>query len=251
MDKKQLNMKPQRKPRAIVNDRFVALFKKLEDEGRIQKGAHGGQNRKWVAQKLNTEVHVLNDYIKGNRDIPIIRALHFCDLFAIDRQWITGYIPRLGAEEVYQSDINPIKGLFGKMTLQYSNIPLRARPASGAVDDVGDIAESLQAYEFPGLGSQVYGFTIAGDSMEPKFHEGDMVLSTEVDRWEDVNGKDFYVVSTAKGLYLKQISKLYNEMGDLASFNLLSLNELYAPFMVNVEDVRMILKVRKRITDQI
>lgn len=236
-------------PRELVNEQFVSIFKQLETNGAITKGAHGGNNRRWVAHKLDTEVHVLNDYLRGKRFIPLIRALHFCDLFQVSRDLIWSVIPKLGVEEVFDSNIKALQSIPDRMKVLYSNTPLRARPASGATDDFGDIETSIEAFQFPGLGNQVYAFTIAGDSMEPRFMDGDMVIASKVDDYHDVKSNGFYVVHTQKGIYLKSVEKLYNEEDILTGFQLHSINSEYPPFTVSSEDVNSFLHVKKRITD--
>ncbi len=251
-------MKAQVNPRYLVNKKFVELWHQLVADGAIEEGKHGGKNKSWVAEKLHTKSHILKKYLEqeladgkaeDDRYIPIIRALYFCDLFKIDREEILSTIPRLGVEEAYGKHLE-IAHLTGKnLHLLYSNVPLRATPPSDAADDIGDIYEQTEKLNFPGIDREMVGFTVSGDSMDPTFQDGDLIMAEKLETFEEINRNRYYVVQTQKGVYLNQIAKQYNESNKLISFSLISINPAFDPFIVSTEDVRGVYRVRKKVSE--
>ena len=245
-------------PRFLVNKKFVELYNELMEKGRIEEGKHGGKNKGWIAEKLNTKSHIIKKYLgqdvsvgrsEEDRYIPIIRALYFCDLFQIDREEIYRVIPKLGVEEVYPSDLSVVFKAENSLRLMYSNVPLRATPASDAKDDIGDIIERVDEFDFPGLDRQLIAFTVSGDSMYPTFNDGDLIMVEKLENNNDINRNRYHVVHTKKGVYLKQIEKQYDESNNLISLRLLSINPAFDPFTVNIEDINGVYRVRKKVSE--
>lgn len=112
-----------------------------------------------------------------------------------------------------------------------------------------DFMETLEKYSLPPgvnpTGAVWRYFEIDGDSMEPTFSAGDVVLATMVPHvdWQDVKDLCVYVILTADQLMMKRIYKKSEK-----EWVLVSDNEEVAPQVVlNIEDVKQIWLLRRHI----
>jgi phage repressor protein C with HTH and peptisase S24 domain len=87
-------------------------------------------------------------------------------------------------------------------------------------------------------------FQIEGDSMEPEIMGGDVILASQVIRedWQNLRDKYTHVVVTDEDLWIKDVHKLNDD-----EWILLSQNEAYEPFKLNVADVRQVWVMRRHI----
>jgi len=112
-----------------------------------------------------------------------------------------------------------------------------------------DFMETLEKYSLPPgvnpTGAVWSYFEIDGDSMEPTFSSGDVVLATmvPVEDWCDVKDLCVYVILTADQLLIKRIHKKSDK-----EWVLVSDNEEAAPqVLMKVEDVKQLWFFRRHI----
>lgn len=112
-----------------------------------------------------------------------------------------------------------------------------------------DYMESLEKYSLPPgvnpAGAVWRYFEIDGDSMEPTFSAGDVVLATmvPVEDWRDVKDFSVYIIHTADQLLIKRIYRK-----SLAQWVLISDNEeLYKQEVLKTEDIRQLWLFRRQI----
>ena len=112
-----------------------------------------------------------------------------------------------------------------------------------------DFMETLDQYSLPPgvnpIGAVWRYFEIDGDSMEPTFSSGDVVLATMVphEDWNDIKNFCVYVVLTSDQLLIKRLFRK-----SATEWVLVSDNEEVAPQKVlNVEDVKQLWLMRRHI----
>jgi phage repressor protein C with HTH and peptisase S24 domain len=111
-----------------------------------------------------------------------------------------------------------------------------------------DYQETLKKYpilpDVDPTGAVWHYFQIEGDSMEPEFRAGDVILCSLVpkDDWTQFNDYHTYVVVTNEDLWIKDVFK------DSANeWILLSQNEHYKPFKVPVAEVKQLWVMRRHV----
>lgn len=89
-------------------------------------------------------------------------------------------------------------------------------------------------------------FEIDGDSMEPKYNKGDVVICREIPRsnWRyklHYNDWDFVIAHGTKGIMLKEITNHNVETGDITCHSLNS--EMHPDFVLNLGEVAYLFNV--------
>lgn len=110
--------------------------------------------------------------------------------------------------------------------------------ADGFFDDVGYPVGAAETVRFPGLVNEarVYALEIAGDSMEPLYREGDVVI---VQPGAPVRRGDRVVVRTRAGEVMAKALGRRNEQ----SVELLSVNPAYGPRTLTASEVDWIARI--------
>lgn len=109
--------------------------------------------------------------------------------------------------------------------------------ADGFFDDQGFPVGAEETVRFPDLGEQrVYALEIAGDSMEPMYRAGDIVI---VQPGASVRRGDRVVVRTRAG---EVMAKLLGRRND-QSVELVSLNSAHAPRLIATPDIDWIARI--------
>jgi phage repressor protein C with HTH and peptisase S24 domain len=112
-----------------------------------------------------------------------------------------------------------------------------------------DFMETLEKYSLPPgvnpTGAVWRYFEIDGDSMEPTFTSGDVVLATMVPHvdWQDVKDFCVYVILTGDQLLIKRIYKKSEREWVLVSDN----EEVAPQVLLNGEDVKQLWLLRRHI----
>jgi phage repressor protein C with HTH and peptisase S24 domain len=109
--------------------------------------------------------------------------------------------------------------------------------AAGFFDDQGFPVQAEETCRFPGLGEErIYALEIAGDSMEPVFRDGDVVI---VAPGAVLRRGDRVVVRTREGEVLAKALGRRNDQ----SVELISFNPAYAPRAVPVREIDWIARI--------
>lgn len=88
-------------------------------------------------------------------------------------------------------------------------------------------------------------FQIDGDSMEPEFRHGDVILTSQVPKedWNQFSNLYSYVIVTDTNLWFKDVDRV----GLDGKWILLSQNEAYDPFTVNIQEVKQLWVMRRHV----
>jgi phage repressor protein C with HTH and peptisase S24 domain len=173
------------------------------------------------------------------------------------------------AELLKQFKINPL-WLFGESAQQYlstsnhSVIPkvvtvdasenenmvlVNAKAAAGYPQNIQDTSwyRQLPAFDIPlpEFRNATYrGFQVEGDSMLPNLRPGEWVLAKAVESINDINPNKMYVVVLQDAVLVKKLERSPNG----SYISLISLNEIYPPYEVRLDQLQELWQVNSKIT---
>lgn len=121
-------------------------------------------------------------------------------------------------------------------------VPVKAKAGyiSGGFEDPVFISE-LSQFRLPMLPDtkKFRMFQIQGDSMHP-IPSGAYVLGAYVENWFDIKEMNSYILITKEDIVFKTVSSKPSEKAEVPLLTLSSLNELYDPYNLPLEEVREI-----------
>ena len=131
-------------------------------------------------------------------------------------------------------------------------IMVNVKAAAGYPENVQDVEwfESLPAFNLPlpQFRNATYrGFEVEGDSMLPSLLPGEWVLGRAITAIDEVADGGICVIVTKDTVVVKKIQKLQ----DPSKLVLISLNDFYPPFTVEVNDIQEIWEVKSKISFEI
>ena len=230
----------------IVSQRFVECYLELSKVGKVKSARHFAQSLQCLPQSLHP-------ILKGTRDISLELISKSVEVFQINSDYLfTGKGAKFSSS-VCMDDLKVITiqtDHFGNEKIIH--IPEKAH--AGYVENFGQAhyVEKLETYSIPlhNFSSQntMRSFEVAGDSMQPCFMAGDIVVCTYVHSyfWETkLNSSKSFVFVTKNGIVLKNpiaYSKKENQV------ILTSENEEYSPYAVAVTDIIEVWEVEFKIT---
>lgn len=123
-------------------------------------------------------------------------------------------------------------------------VPIKAQAsyASGWPDE--HLTDDAQYIQVPGIEQDARTFEIEGHSMLPLIHPGDYVVSTRVERTDEISEGVIYLLVTRDQGILAKFIRLHADGLELISANFVE----YRPFILPLADVREIWRARMKIT---
>jgi hypothetical protein len=246
-----------RDDRVQLNERFVRVFKMLEDKGTIVKNDRNGRGVGDVAEKVlgnKSYGHIIRAYLDGKskRVIDYGQARAFCRAYTINESYM---IDGIGApfdddaatlgSKMYDLYNFPTEGLKG-------NIIFTSHEAfAGTAVDISSFArEVTNTFSIPGItGGNLVAFPINGNSMEPVINNGDIVVCREIHSAQEVRENDIYAVKSNGSVWVKYVQCIRNRAGRVTSLKLISANYLeHDPFFEEVSEHTKLYKVIRRIS---
>lgn len=236
--------------RLQLNNRFIKVFKMLEERGDIVLNDRDGRGMGDFAEK-----------ILGNRAYGhIVRAfLNADDKRVIDYHHIKQLCKHYGVNETYMLngtgspfgfDLPPadtvMEGNNVKSNILYTSVKAFAGTTIGAEA----AQEDNQFYGIPGIsGGDLVSFPIDGNSMEPIIKNGDIVICRKIDTPNDIKDNEIYAVKNNGKLWVKHIQPIYNQRRRVVQLLMISANYLeHPPFVEDVNEYTQLYKVVRRIT---
>lgn len=116
-----------------------------------------------------------------------------------------------------------------------------------------DYMDSLEKYSLPPgvnpTGAVWSYFEVDGDSMEPTFYAGDIVLASMLPQedWHDVKNYSVYIILTHEQLLVKRVYRKSDDMWVLLSDN----EELYPQVLLPVSNIRQVWTFRRQIRSRV
>jgi SOS-response transcriptional repressor LexA len=131
-------------------------------------------------------------------------------------------------------------------------IMVNVKAAAGYPENLQDVEwfDNLPAFNLPlaQFRNATYrGFEVEGDSMLPSLLPGEWVLGRAITAIDEVGNGAICVVVTKDTVVVKKIQKLK----DPSKLVLVSLNDFYPPFTIDVNDIQELWEVKSKISFEI
>ena len=237
--------------RIELNNRFIKVFKLLEDRGVIVKNDRSGKGIGDFAEKILGEKgygHIVRAYLnpKDKRVIDYRHARSICSEYGVSESYLLDGIGTPFGNETpryMSSDMNPAT-MGGNIS--YSSAEAFAGSTLGQ-----EAPEVEQKFSIPGvLGNDLFAFPIAGNSMEPVIQNQDIIISRSVKNINDIKDNQIYAISHEGKLWVKYVQKITGPRKKIVSLNCISENNLeHLPFTIEVNETTRLFKVEKRISE--
>jgi phage repressor protein C with HTH and peptisase S24 domain len=194
----------------------------------------------------------LSEILKGRRDVTIELLRKSVEVYKINPVYIyTGEGPMFMSEEDHKSFrvLTIVTDSHDDERIVHVPVPAQAGYAGEMTDPT--FIQDLPTFTLPDYKYKVgthRAFDVAGDSMEPTLFEGDKVICSylEPTLWENSLKDNYvYVIVTRGDVVVKRV---HNRLKDEKLIKLMSDNDFYEPYTVNIGDIREIWYVRAKIS---
>lgn len=229
----------------IVTQRFIKCHDFLKEKNHVRSSRQFALSLDYLPQSLS-------EILKGRRDVTIELLRKAVEKYKINPVYIyTGEGPMFMTEEGHSH--------FRVLTIVSDNeederivhVPVPAQ--AGYASELGDpsFIQDLPTYTLPDYKYKVgthRSFDVAGDSMEPTLFEGDKVICSflEPTLWEGAIKNNYvYVIVTRADVVVKRVN---NHLKEEKQLELLSDNNFYEDYRLNLGDIREVWYVRAKLS---
>jgi SOS-response transcriptional repressor LexA len=168
-------------------------------------------------------------------------------IYNVNPLWLYGFSNQKSLN-AGKGDVSPKVVIVDK--LDNENLVLvNQKAAAGYPHNVQDVEwyQQLPAFDLPlpqYRNATYRGFQIEGDSMLPNFQQEDWVLAKATASMNEASNNKIYVIVLPDSVLVKKLQKL----PDPSKILLISLNQEYVPFEVNVSDIQELWQVNSKLT---
>jgi len=168
-------------------------------------------------------------------------------IYNVNPLWLYGFSNQKNLN-AGKGDVSPKVVTIDKMDNE-NLVLVNQKAAAGYPHNVQDVEwyQQLPAFDLPlpqYRNATYRGFQIEGDSMLPVFQQEDWVLAKATANMNEANNNKVYVVVLPDSVLVKKLQKL----PDPSKILLISLNQEYVPFEVNVSDIQELWQVNSKLT---
>ncbi len=240
-----------REDRVQLNNRFIVVFKLLEERGDIVLNDRSGKGMGDFAHKIlgnRAYGHIVRAFLNPDdkRVIDYRHAKTLCKTYGVNESYLIDGIGTPFGFDLPKSNIsdevNQSKG-----NILYTSVSAFA----GTSVDAGSFAsEENEYFAVPGVaGDGLVAFPIDGNSMDPVIQDGDIVICKEISSLKEVKDNDIYAVKSNGTLWVKYVQLIYNSKGRIDRLKLISANYLeFDPFEEEVNSYTRLYKVIRKIS---
>ncbi len=233
--------------RKELNRRFKRVYEILESRGEIIKNDRQ-KSKSAFAHKLGTKNHIIDLFLRDKRDITYEQTKLLCAHFKVSELYMFQ-----GIGEPFSKPTNfpePEQRLCMALGIDFSpNILFTNIEAFSSNTVSVDIWEENERFCIPGIKGDLIAFNINGDSMKPTISNGDMVICSPLSNNNELIDDEVYAVVSNFCVWVKRVQRCYDRRGNWTHLRLISDNhEEYDPFVIELNEVRRILKVKRRLT---
>lgn len=237
--------------RIQLNDRFIRVFKMLEEQGTIVKNDRNGKGVGDVAERVlgnKSYGHIIRAYLNsGNkRVIDYGQAKAFARAYDINETWLLYGIGNPFGFEAPQHSMAADTSTPEKGNILFTTIRAFAGSTLGAENQ-----EDLSFFSIPGIqGSGLVAFQIDGDSMDPVIKNKDIVVCKVIDSVNDIRDNEIYAVKSSGNVWVKYVQRIYNAKGRVSRLKMISANYFdNDPFEEDVNETTRLYKVIRKISN--
>jgi len=240
-----------REDRIQLNERFIKVFKLLEERGDIVLNDRSGKGMGDFAQKIlgnRAYGHIVRAFLNPDdkRVIDYRHAKTLCNVYGVNESYL---IDGIGTPFGFDLPGNNITREIdkGQGNILYTSVSAFA----GTTVDSGSFAtEENEYFAIPGVaGGGLVAFPIDGNSMDPIIQDGDIVICREISSLKEVNENEIYAVKNNGTLWIKYVQLIQDPKGRITKLKLISANYLeFDPFEEEVNTYTRLYKVIRKIS---
>jgi hypothetical protein len=239
-----------REDRLDLNERFVKVFKILEDRGEIVKNDRNGKGMGDFAEKIlgnRAYGHIIRAYLNldDKRVISYSQARALCREYGVNESYMLD-----GVGTPFGIDLPRVSEQVAAGAVAGNILFTTTEAFAGATVEADSFAkEDNTFFSFPGLsGSGLVAFPINGNSMEPVISDGDVVICRQIEGLGDVRDNDIYAVKNNGSVWVKHVQRILHG-GRVTHLKLISANHLeHDPFIEEVNIHTRLFKVVRKIS---
>ncbi|MEM9921615.1 MAG: S24 family peptidase [Bacteroidota bacterium] len=232
--------------RKELNRRFKEVYQQLVERGEIVKNCRQ-KSKSAFAHKIGTKGHIIDLFLQSKRTITYEQAKHLCAHYDISEAYM---FQGIGTPFEKPRIPDPEKKLAMALGINFSPNILFTNIEAFASNTVGvDLLEENESFHIPGLEGDLVAFNINGESMSPTILAGDMVICTPLKEKHEMVDNDIYAVVANQSVWVKRVKRCLDKYGRWTHLKLISDNYLeYDPFIIELTEVRKLLRVKRRLT---
>ncbi len=232
--------------RKELNRRFKQVYQLLENRGEIVKNSRK-KSKGAFAAKLGTKGHIIDLFLSDKRYITYEQAKNLCIAYEINENYL---FQGIGQPFDQQTLPDPEERIAKVLGINFSPNILFTSIEAFASNTVGvDLVEENQFFHIPGIQGDLVAFNINGESMAPTIRAGDMVICAPLENTDEMLDDEVYAVVTNQSVWVKRTQRCLDRYGQWTHIRMISDNaEEFDPFILEVSEIRKLLKVKKRIT---
>ena len=232
--------------RQELNRRFKEVYERLiEDEVIVLNDRQRSLSA--FAERLGTKGHIVTAYLQDKRKITYEQVKALCANYHINEAYM---FQGIGAPFGQTILPDPEERLAMALGINFSPNILFTNVEAFASNTIGvDLLEQNEWFHIPGVKGELVAFNINGDSMHPTISSGDMVICAPLGNNGDMEDNEIYAVVTNQSVWVKRVQRCYDRHNNWTHLRLISDNfEEFDPFIIEINEVRRLLKVKRRLT---
>ncbi len=232
--------------RRELNNRFKKVYQTLLEKGEIIKN-NRQKSKSTFAENIGTKGHIIDLYLQDKREITYEQVKKLCSRYGINQAYMFQGIGRpFGKSRIP----DPEKRLAMALGINFSPNILFTNIAAFSSNTIGvDLLEENERFTIPGMAGDLVAFNINGESMAPTILSGDMVICTPLESKMEMIDNEIYAVVSSQSVWVKRAQRCYDRHHNCTHLKLISDNfEEFDPFLIEINEVRKLLKVTKRLT---
>lgn len=230
--------------RQALNGRFCSVYTELVDRGVIVKNDRK-KSKTVFAHTLGTKGHIIDLYLQGKRKITYEQAKLLCSAYKVNESYMfQGQGKPFNGQLPKEDRLAMALGIDFNPNILFTNVEAFSSNTVGV-----DLLEDTDHFRIPGLLGDLIAFNINGNSMAPTIKTGDMVICNPIETFKEMKDNDIYAVVTKQSVWVKRVQKCFDKFGRWTHLKLISDNfHEYDPFLVELKEVRRLLKVKRKLT---
>lgn len=233
-----------------VTHRFLTCLDKLVEDGKVRSKRH-------FALSIGYHAQGISEMAASRRDVPLELIEKAVSTFRFNPHYLfTGqgkhFSNPQGDDGLRLRNLTIITDQKGEEKILHVPIPAQAGYGDHLHDPV--FLQSLPSFQLPDpqFRSGTYrSFEICGKSMEPSFRSSDIVIAAFIEPrfWEQaLKDNQVFIIVTKTELVIKRI---INKIRSNKLIDCFSDNPEFDPYVVAIEDIEEIWKVRMKITSHL
>ena len=232
--------------REELNRRFKQVYQELVQRDFIVKNDRA-RSQTAFAEKIGTKGHIINKYLQDERKITYEQVKNLCTHYSVNEAFM---FQGIGEPFVITKLPDPEQRLAMALGINFSPNILFTNVEAFSSNTIGvDLLEQNEWFRIPGVSGELVAFNINGNSMTPSISSGDMVICSPLGSTSEMIDNEVYAVVTNQSVWVKRVQRCYDRHNGWTHLRLISDNhEEYDPFIIEISEVRKLLKVKRRLT---